>query len=119
LSLGAPYLVNARNYLNKAHGLLYVMHYSGEAPRTAYLATSQRPRKSRSPAQEMRARSLIFYFRSAKGWVSLPKEDEISWLQSVAQLPLRATCAGLLVLVIASRPVSTASTPIPTCGSDH
>jgi uncharacterized protein (DUF2147 family) len=36
----------------------------------------------------------------------LPKEDEISWLQSIAQLPLRATCAGLLVLVIPSRPAS-------------
>jgi hypothetical protein len=51
LSPGALCLAKARNYLNKAHGLLYVMHYSGEGPRTAYLATDQR-RKSRSPAEE-------------------------------------------------------------------
>jgi hypothetical protein len=36
----------------------------------------------------------------------LAEEDEISWLQSIAQLPLRATCAGLLMLVIHSRPAS-------------
>jgi uncharacterized protein (DUF2147 family) len=36
----------------------------------------------------------------------LAKEDEISWLQSIAHLPLRATCAALLVLVIHSRPAS-------------
>jgi len=38
----APYLAQADNYLNKAHCPLYVMHYSGEAARTAYLATGQR-----------------------------------------------------------------------------
>ena len=46
------------------------------------------------------------FTRAPPRWVSLPKEDEISWLQSIAQLPLRATCAGLLVLVIPSRPAS-------------
>jgi uncharacterized protein (DUF2147 family) len=34
----------------------------------------------------------------------LAEEDEISWSQSIAQL--RATCAGLLMLVIHSRPAS-------------
>jgi hypothetical protein len=36
----------------------------------------------------------------------LAEEDEISWSQSIVQLPLRATCAGLLMLVIHSRPAS-------------
>jgi uncharacterized protein (DUF2147 family) len=36
----------------------------------------------------------------------LAKEGEISWLRSIAQLPLRATCAGLLMLVINGRPAS-------------
>ncbi len=31
-------------------------------------------------------------------------EDGISWLQSIAQLPLRAACAGLLMLVIQTGP---------------
>jgi uncharacterized protein (DUF2147 family) len=37
---------------------------------------------------------------------SLAKEDEISWLRSIAQLPLRLTCAGLLMLAIHNRPAS-------------
>jgi hypothetical protein len=36
----------------------------------------------------------------------LAKEDEISWLRSIAQLPFRLTCAGLLMLAIHSRPAS-------------
>src|SRR5437762_3554437 len=35
---------------------------------------------------------------------SLAKEDEISWPQSIARLPLRASCAALLVLLVHSRP---------------
>ena len=33
----------------------------------------------------------------------MAKEDEISWLRSIAQLPFRLTCAGLLMLAIHSR----------------
>jgi len=33
----------------------------------------------------------------------LAKEDEISWLRSIAQFPFRMTCAGLLMLAIHSR----------------
>jgi uncharacterized protein (DUF2147 family) len=36
----------------------------------------------------------------------LAKEAEISWLQSIVQPTLRATCAGLLMLVIHNRPAS-------------
>ncbi len=36
----------------------------------------------------------------------MAKEDAISWLPSIAQLPLRAACAGLLILLIHSRPAS-------------
>ena len=36
----------------------------------------------------------------------MAKEDEISWLRSIAQLPLRLTCAGLLMLAIHNRPAS-------------
>jgi hypothetical protein len=40
------------------------------------------------------------------GWSILTKEDEISLLCSMAQLLLRATGAGLLMLAIHSRPAS-------------
>ena len=36
----------------------------------------------------------------------MAKEDKISWLRSIAQLPFRLTCAGLLMLAIHSRPAS-------------
>jgi uncharacterized protein (DUF2147 family) len=36
----------------------------------------------------------------------LAEEDQISWLRTIAHLPLRATFAGLLMLVVQSRPAS-------------